>query len=283
MEVIYIDVLTALNLLVDFLLLAATARLAGIFTGRLRLLGGAAAGAAYAALAVLPVPWLLTCLPARLAAGLGMVVLAFGRRAPLARLYAWFLAVSCAFAGFTAALYFLTGTPLGTGGVYYFDVPLRVVLGACLLAYAATGLLFRGAAKHGGLHRTTEEVTLTAFGRTGRFTLLLDSGCDLTDPVSGRPVLVLERQAAARLLPGELGFLCTALGGAPAADVLGRIPEEHRRSFRLLPYCTVGTAGGLLLMFRPAAAMRGGHPFETYVAISPARIADGRYEGLIGV
>lgn len=283
MEVVYLDVLVLVNLAVDFLLLVATMRLAGLFVPRWRLAAGALIGALFAGLSVFPVPPLLTGLPARLAVGFLMVFLAFGKSAPLLRLYALFLATSCALAGVSVALWLATGTPLQQGGVYYFEVPFRIVAGACVLAYVLTGFLFRGAAKHGAVHRTTEAVSLTAFGRTARFTLLLDSGCDLTDPVSGRPVLVLERAAATRLLPAELRFLCAVLP-AGAAEALTRIPETHRAAFRLLPYNAVGTAGGLLLMFRPQiAAHEDGKPFETYVAISPHRIANGRYEGLIGV
>lgn len=284
MEVVYIDVLAVLNLGLDFLLLVMTARLAGVFARRVRLLLGALLGALYAVLTAFPLPLLLTWFPVKLAVGFLMVLLAFGKSEALWRLYALFLAISCAFAGLTAALTFLTGTPLGEGGVYYLDVPLRVVLGACVLAYVMAGLLFRGTAKHGFVHKTTECVTLSAFGHTESFSLLLDSGCDLTDPASGRPVLVLERQAVARLLPAELRFLLPALAMGGAAEALPRIPEDHRQMFRLLPFSAIGTAGGLLLMFKPAAAVReDGKTFETYVAISPHRIANGRYEGLIGV
>ena len=52
--VIYLDVLALVNLCMDYILLLATARIAGVFVPRLRLAAGAAAGAAYAVCAVLP-------------------------------------------------------------------------------------------------------------------------------------------------------------------------------------------------------------------------------------
>lgn len=284
MEVIYLDVLMALNGAVDLMLLTLTAQLAGVHVPRARLALGALAGALYAALTVFPVPPLLNCLPVRFVVGFGLVALTFGRHAPLGRLYAVFLAISCALAGMTVALYLATGVSLGAGGVYYFNVPLRVVLAAAAIAYVVTGALFRGSAKHGMVHRTTEEVTLNAFGRTTRCTLLLDSGCDLTDPVSGRPVLVLERSAAARLLPPEVRFVCTALSSQNAASLFSKLPASHCASFRLLPFQAVGTEGGLLLMFRLEYTERGdGTRFDGYAAISPQKIAGGRYEGLIGL
>ena len=54
MQVIYIDVLFALNLVVNYLLLFLTARFSGLYVGRLRLLGGAALGALFSVLMFFP-------------------------------------------------------------------------------------------------------------------------------------------------------------------------------------------------------------------------------------
>ncbi|MCB6365196.1 sigma-E processing peptidase SpoIIGA [Intestinibacillus massiliensis] len=286
MEVVYIDVLAAINFAVDFLLLLATARLAGAYARRARLLAGAAAGAAYAVLTAFPIPGVLLWPPVRLAVGLGMVRLAFGPqgRTALGKRFLLFLLVSFGFAGCTVALYLMTGTRLGHGGVYYFDVPFRVVAAACAISYVLSGLLFRGAAKHGAAHQTAEQVEIGLEGRRERFSLLYDTGNDLSDPLTGRPVVVLERRAAARLLPQELLFVCTGLADGDCAGLLPRIPEPWRGRFRLLPYRSLGNAGGMLLMLRPDTVQRqGGARYDAYVAITPDRIANGRYEGLIGV
>ena len=54
MPVIYIDVLLALNLFIDFLLLSAVARILRLPYRRLRLVAGAAAGSAFSAVLFLP-------------------------------------------------------------------------------------------------------------------------------------------------------------------------------------------------------------------------------------
>lgn len=286
MEVVYIDVLAAINFAVDFLLLLATARLSGIYVRRWRLAAGAAAGAAYAVCSVYPMPAILLWPPLRLTVGLVMVWLAFGRQewATLGKLYLLFLLVAFGFAGCSVALYLMTGTRLGYGGVYYFNVSFRVVAAACAIAYVLSGLLFRGAAKHGAVHHTAEQVEVALGDRRACFSLLYDTGNDLADPVTGRPVLVLERRAAARLMPSELLFVCTALEQGNCAGLLTRIPEPWRARFRLLPFRSLGNTGGMLLMLRPDEVTRqGGTQYDAYVAISPDRIADGRYEGLIGI
>ena len=70
-------------------------------------------------------------------------------------------------------------------------------------------------------------------------------------------------------------------GNAPA--VLAALPGVCRGRFQLLPYRAVGKESGLLLALRPDQAARDGKPWAGLAAISPAQVAGGRYEGLIGL
>lgn len=285
MRVIYLDVLAGVNLAMDYLILCATARLSGTFVTRPRLLLGAAGGAGYAVLSCLPGLELLSSLPIQGLAGLAMVRLAFGgrRAAELARLTLLFWLISCACAGGALALGQVSDASFFAGGGYYIDVPLRVVAAAAALCWVLTGFVFRGQAGDGVRGRQTARVRLEFAGQTAEFTLLVDSGNELADPVSGRPALVLDRRAAARVLPVEAAVPLAGLtlGNAPA--VLAALPGVCRGRFQLLPYRAVGKESGLLLAFRPDQAARDGKPWAGLAAISPAQVAGGRYEGLIGL
>lgn len=284
MEVIYADILAAINFGVDYLLLAATIRLAGIPLIRRRIAGGAGLGAFYAVLTILPIGTFAGSLPIKAAAGLGMVRIACGKRSArqTMKLFLLFLLVAFGFGGCTSAFYFMTGTCLTQNGVYYLEVPLPIVLSACILAYVLSGLLFQGQAKHGAIQDSVEQVSITAFGKQQEFRLLLDTGNDLTDPMSGKPVIILERESMTKLFPVELQFL-TEVSEADASALFYRIPRQYRSTFSLLPYTAVGTSGGLLLAFRPQKIERQGRRYEALAAISPQKIARGRYEGLIGL
>lgn len=285
MQVIYLDVLAGVNLAMDCLLLGGTARLAGIYASRGRLLLGGAAGAAYAVLTCLPGLELLGSLPAKAACGLALVRLTFGRRrAPaLIRLALLFWLLSCACAGGALALGQVSGASFFAGGGYYVDVPLRVVAAAAALSWALAGLIFRGQGGDGVRGRQTARVRLDFAGQSAEFTLLVDSGNELSDPVSGRPALVLDRRAAARVLPVEAAVPLAGLRQDNAPAVLAALPGACRGRFQLLPYRAVGRDSGLLLAFRPDRAAREGAPWPGLAAISPSPVAGGRYEGLIGL
>lgn len=279
MRVIYVDVLAGVNLAMDYLLLAAAAKLSGAYCTRARLLAGAALGACYA-VASCGIPF-LALMPIKAAAGLLMVRLCFGARstAELVRLAALFYLVSCAAAGGALALGKVSDASFFAGGGYYIDVPFRVVAAAGAVSWGLTGLLFRGEAKA----REACRVHLDFAGHSADFSLLVDTGNDLSDPVSGRPALVLDRRAAARVLPVEAALPLAALRADNAPAVLAALPGTYRTQFQLLPYRAIGKEGGLLLAFRPERAERDGKPWQGLAAISPERVANGFYEGLIGL
>ena len=282
--VVYLDVLAAVNGAVDYLLLLATARLAGIFPARGRLLGAALAGAAFAVASALPGGAFLAGPAPALLCGALLPALAFGvRRGQFPRLAALFLLVAGACAGVVMAAAQWTGALLRVGGAYYLDVPLRVVLPAALLCFAASGALFRGGAGKNGRERPSELVTLTFDGKTARFLLLRDTGADLCDPLTGRPALLLDRTAAERLLPEPLHPTLRALRADNAADLLAGLPPGFARRFSLLPYRAVGQPAGLLLAFRPDWVTREDGDGTLLAALLPEPVAGGRYDGLIGI
>lgn len=274
--VIYVDELAVLNALVDYCLLVVTAQLGGLPVRRARLALAAVLGGLYAAAMLIcsGAAWL----PVRLAVCVGLVWAAFGRHGLLRRA-ALFGAVSFGFAGAVLLASELSGRSLYRAGVYRLMVPFRVLLLAAAVGWAASGLLFRGSAKHGVLQRDTCTIGLSFCGRETQVTALCDTGNELSDPATGLPVLVLEPSAAERLLPPELSWLVRELTVDNASVLLTRIPGGMRMRFRLVPYRSLGCPGGLLLAFRPDE-VRGRPPL--LAAISPAPVSNGRYDALAG-
>lgn len=181
--VVYWDLAALVNGAADYLLLLSAARLAGRTVPRLRLLGAAAFGAAYAVLRlVLPCsPWL------NAAAFVGMALLAFcGSLGRIAR------------------------------GVIFAQLPWGVLLGAMGVTYLLLSTVFRGGARHDGGELL--RVRLTRGGKTVTLRLLHDSGNLLTDPLTGESVPVIGQSALCALLPereeGYITLSCTTAGGS---------------------------------------------------------------------
>ena len=182
--VVYWDLAALVNGAADYLLLLSAARLAGRTVPRLRLLGAAAFGAAYAVLRlVLPCsPWLTA------AAFVGMVL----------------LGQCCGSLGRIAR------------GVIFAQLPWGVLLGAMGVTYLLLSTVFRGGARHDGGELL--RVRLTRGGKTVTLRLLYDSGNLLTDPLTGESVPVIGQSALRALLPereeGYITLSCTTAGGS---------------------------------------------------------------------
>ena len=133
MTVVYLDRVVLLNLAVDYLLLLATARLAGLPLRRGRLALAAALGALYAAAVFLPGCRMLAHPACRLAAGVAVCRLAWRRERRPWRLTALFFLLSGALAGLLLAAGLAAGSPGAIlSRVYYADISWPVLLGSAI-------------------------------------------------------------------------------------------------------------------------------------------------------
>jgi len=284
-EVIYADVLVAINIFVTYLLLAASVLFSAVQARPLRLLLASLLGGASSLLIFIPpVPWWLLAI-LKLLLSAAIVWVAFGyvswRRA--LRCFAAFFGVNFAFAGVMLALY-LTLKPGGMfyqNGAVYFDVGLPAfVVFACLCYAAARGLGVLLRRRHPGGDAC--EATIRAVGRSITLPALYDSGNRLTDGFTGAPVLVAEFAALERFLPEDLrAFFRDEMNFAD-------IPNDHlwRPRLREIPFHALGQEG-LLPAFRTdvvVAKGRQGTGRKTdgaIVAVTTQALSDGAYSVIL--
>lgn len=283
MTVVYVDTLFLLNGLIDYLLLLASARLAGEPLRRLRFALGAALGGGYAVALVLPGGSFLSHPLCRAASAALMLVAAYGGSRRLLRQGLIFLALTCAFGGGVLAIGLMGGQGLALGerGIFYSSLDLKIVLLSAAVYYVLLTLVFQRAGRHTALTGELLPAVLEAEGRRVALTALVDTGNTLTDPVTGRGVMVAEGESLAALFPGE--YRPTPAELRDPAGALERLGGWTGR-FRLLPYRTVGVERGMLLALRVDSLRLGGEDVgAALVALSPTPVSDGGgYRALVG-
>ena len=281
MTVIYIDSLFLLNFVVDYLLLLCAGRLAGEVLRRGRLALGAALGAGYAA-AVFFWSFLLHPL-CKLGAALLALLIAYGGSRRLLRVTLVFFAVSAAFGGGIFALQMLGGRGLTLkNGIFYSAMDLKLILLSAAGCYVLLTLVLQRTARHAV--RELAPAVLTLEGRRVALTALVDTGNTLTDPATGRPVLVAEGEKLAPLFPPGQAPDDQAL--RDPVGTLERLGGQAgwRGRLRLLPYQAVGVECGLLLAVKLDGVKIGTEDYGALLAaLSPTRLSDGGgYSALIG-
>lgn len=277
MTVVYIDSLFLLNLVVNYLLLLATAKLAGEPMRRLRLACGASLGALYAAAVFFPGMGFLTNPLCKLGAAILMLLCGFGTSRRILRVTLVFFGLSCAFGGGIFAIGLLGGRGLTLrNGILYSAMDLRIILLSAAICYVLLTLVFQRTAQHP--RRELTPAVLTFGGKKVSLTALVDTGNTLTDPVTGRPVMVAEGDGLRPLLPLEADFR------DPVSAMEKLSHTECGKYFRLLPYQAVGVECGMLLALRLDRAQVGTRDYGgILVALSPNRLSDGGgYSALIG-
>ncbi|MBO5340636.1 MAG: sigma-E processing peptidase SpoIIGA [Oscillospiraceae bacterium] len=281
MTVVYLDTLFALNALMDYLLLLASARLAGEVLHRGRMALGSVLGGAYAAAVCLPGMEFLSHPLCKAGCAVLMVVVGLGATRRLLRQTVIFFLLSCAFGGGVLAIALLGGWGMSLGGgIIYSGMDLKTVLLSGAGCYVLMTLFMSRAGRHSTADSEIVPVGLQLDDRKISFTALVDTGNTLSDPVSGHGVLVAEWDSVAGLIPELMLEDLTD----PARGFARLNAGRWKGRFRLLPYRSVGVECGMLLAIRPDAVRIGGRQCRhMLVALSPTAVSDGGgYRALVG-
>lgn len=237
MGIVYVDELFALNLVIDYFLLLATAQVCALPLRRGRFALSAVLGSGWCCVSLLPgFAWLDGGVMKGVLA-LGMCLAAFGREGKLWRCFGVFLGLSVLFGGAVWAAGLHRGVWQTDGRLVRLD--MRVLVLAFAVCWAGVSIVFRRAAKKA--ERAACDVVIGHGGQSVHLRALHDTGNDLYDPLTGRHVLVAEADALAPLFsPAEAAAL-----KAGAIDAMSAL-----RGFHLIPYASLG-GSGLLPAFRP--------------------------------
>lgn len=258
-QVVYLDVVFAINWLLDYLLLWTTAKFAQLATSSLRLALAATLGAVYALLPFFAFSGALD-IGGRLIFSLLMVWLAYSRMTlrtfVQAVVYLYLVAFAMAGAVLGAMYFFnahLDAYDLLNGLVTFLS---RMPYPWLLAAVAAAFLLARWGApllRRSFLSNFFQVPVVIRFGEKRlAVRALVDTGNQLRDPLTHKPVVIVEYEVLRPLLPpavrksleaGEepdLGRLAADLKGTPWATRI-----------HLVPFTSIGRAHGVLLCFRP--------------------------------
>lgn len=241
---VYLDAVFILNALVDLLLILGTNRLTGFPVNLRRAIPAAILGGIYGAICLIPALRFMGNFLWRMVFFGLMSVAAFGYNRSACRRGAIFLLLSMALGGVAA----------GAGVRDFAAVCFCAILVALLCRVGFGGQQ---------IGRTYVPVELCWGGKSLKVLALQDTGNLLRDPLSGEQVLVCGADVGEELLDiPEERF----------SDPAKLITEGTVPGLRLIPYHTVGKAGGLMAVVRLKNVRLGDSVQDPLVAFAPHRI-----------
>lgn len=255
---IYLDQVFLGNLVMNYAILWAAAKLCRIPAGRIRLAAGAALGASYALAIFIPEFVFLLSVWFKAAASVIITAVAFAPLPPkkfLACLGAFYLA-SFALGGLTLGMIFFIHSGnfasfngIGTVIVEHFWPGVILGLAAFWAAGRGVATLFKRGV-FDGLFKM--ELVLKFRGEQVRVEALLDTGNQLRDPLTGRPVIVVEYDVLKPLLPPEVLECFVGTAEPDVWRVLGSLSQSPwAPRFSAVPFQSLGRGRGLMVGFRP--------------------------------
>lgn len=205
--VVYVDVLIVLNLYVNYFLIRASAMIMRRVCSRKRCIFSALVGALGSLVILLPELPFWGVVLFKIMLGALVVFIAFGKQKPadFAICSLFFLVISFTFAGVMMALWTFAA-PLGmvwSNGTAYFNIPISAIIAFTAAAYCAVRLVRFLADKR--LHCNKICAVKITSGKS-EITLrgLCDTGNELCDLFSGKPVVVCFFDKIAPLAPEEV-------------------------------------------------------------------------------
>lgn len=250
----YLEDILALNFLMNVSLLYLTARLTGRNTAKVRLCAGGLLAALYSLVIFLPAAVVAYSWAGKMAASVLIVFVTFRPRRVVEtlRLCGAFFLASFFLAGTVFALYFFGSAPaMVQGGVFYIVPPKPGMLfSGVLIAFLLLGGIWHFSERQ----RKSKELRFRVLIRGGDGQVsakaLVDTGNQLRDPLSGRPLCVASYRALSGLLPAVLREAYEQ-GNDPVA-VLGDLPCEVPARFGVVPFRSLENSG-MLVTYRPDA------------------------------
>lgn len=257
---VYIDVLFVVNMIINYLLLQATAKITRQSTSALRILAGALAGALYAVCMFFPQIKALYTVAAKISVSFILVAITFTIRKPKTffKTVVVFYITSFIFGGISLGLFYFTGAGKGTvisNGVFYYNLPLRTLILSTAIAYC----IIRTAWKvyKSDKMRDYRKVDIYLYGKNVSLNALIDTGNMLSDPLTQMPVVVAEFEKLQNILPQSFNTVYSQMHDSPESIIINESISDIAPRLRIIPYSSLGADEGILLGFKPDAVKIG--------------------------
>lgn len=251
---VYLDMIFAVNLGMDWLILWVTAVCLKKSFSHWRLFLGALVGALYAVLLLLPSLTFLTVLGTKLVFSLIMIRIAFdwvSIQTFLKTLSAFYLVSFLAGGGIVGIIYLVQGNNFSSffnGALLLTNLPIFWLFPGILILFLVGFLgtyLFRKHLLKANYSLPTliyfDQKCISAIG-------FVDTGNHLREPFTKRPVIILEASLFTDLLPISFNNRYQITGTDELELLLTKLKNTSwEKRVRLIPFSSLGTKGGLLL------------------------------------
>lgn len=281
-QTVYIDVLIAINLFVNYFLLLTVAKILNLLPIRKRFVFASLIGSLFSLVILFPpINGFLSAF-VKLAMSISIVFVAFGFTSLKAflRNIATFFVVNFLFGGVIFCLWYFVapdGILINNNAVYLNISPMFLVI-ITFVAYLIIRVMkiLTGTRE---LSCLRYEILIQANSKTAVLRAKIDTGNTLKEPFSGLPVVVASYDSVESLIPQAIKAQFPLHNKSISWQ--GARADDGLKNIRVIPFKTV-SGDGLLPAFKADFIEIHGDKKEAYIAVCNEKIFNDGYQALIG-
>lgn len=248
---IYLDVVLLENLCMNYIILFATGYIMKLKMKQWRILVSSLIGAIYAVVAYLEILPIYSSLWMKLLFSVFMVYMAYNSKKvkQLVKQLVIFYLTSFAFGGCAfALLYFVKPQNiLMRNGVYVGTYPIKIALLGGIIGFIITHIAFKIVKTKLKKKDIIYDLTIQIEEKALDIRAMLDTGNLLKDPISGMPVIVVDKQKLKEILPEDILLHIENLLKGKEDNMASYVDTEYITKIRMIPFSSVGKQNGLMV------------------------------------
>ncbi len=248
---IYLDVVLLENLCMNYIILFATAYIMKLKMKQLRLIFSSLLGSIYAIVSYLEILPVYSNFGVKILLSVLMVYIAYNPKGikSLSKQLIIFYLTSFAFGGCAfALLYFVRPQDiLMKNGVYIGTYPIKIALLGGIIGFIITYIAFCIVKTKIKKKDMIYNLTVKLDGKEIYLKAMLDTGNLLKEPITGMPVIVIQKSELYSVITEKVLDNIEKLIGGESEDITSQIEEEYLTKFRVIPFSSIGKQNGLML------------------------------------
>lgn len=281
---VYIDILIALNIFVNYFLLLETSFITNEKTNRVRLLLASTLGGLYSLIIIFPKMNNFLSLSLKLTFSITIILSAFKIKniRHFLRLFATFFIVNFIFAGIMFAVWiaFKPNSMQFNNGAVYFDINILTLTVMTIFCYVVITILTKFSRRKSSVDKIID-ISIEFENKVVTGKALVDTGNSLCDTFTGYPVVVAEYSLVSSILPEELDAYINNISNLETSS----ISDKYKNKIRIIPFSSIG-GEGLLKAFKPdmikiSYDKKTANTKKAYVAVKKIALSNGEYCAIV--
>lgn len=248
---IYLDVVIIENLIMNSIIMYATAIVTKNKIKHIRILIASLIGAIYSVVSYISNLAIFSNLFTKILLSIIMVYIAFNPKGikTLGKITLLFYLTSFLFGGVAFSMIYIIKPQniIMKDGLFLGTYPLKTIFIGAIIASIILIAGFKVVKNKISKKDMFCNVNIKIQGKEKNIKVMIDTGNLLKDPISGMPVIVIEHTELYDILPKELLNNLEKILGGDLESIPENIKNEYLPKLRVIPYSSLGKQNGMLL------------------------------------